>query len=200
MKSREWSTRIKRIPKINDVKSINKIVAVMIRDNNELWDMSEFDALWLLDCLIYVAIVAWYSVNGIKCKLKKNAGKQKPFKPYWLDQLEKDVLEKRKLISKCVAEKQRISENSRITRRTRRNRKEIEKLIGKISLYSLTKLICKLKAQVHRLAQTRKRKMKNLKARDWNNMFHNNQSQVFKQFKAMIDQTDEGTLPKFKEF
>ena len=156
--------------------------------------------MWLLDCLIYVAIVAWYSVNRIKCKLKKNAGKQKPFKPHWLDQLEKDVLEKRKLVSKCVAEKQRITENSRITRRTRRNRKEIEKLIGTISLYSLTKLICKLKAQVHRLAQTRKRKLKNQKARDWSNMFHNNQSQVFKQFKEMIDQTDEGTLPKFKEF
>ena len=73
MKSRQWSTRVKRIPNVNDINSVNKIVAVLIKDNNDVWNIDEFKSLWLLDCIIYVAIVAWYLINGIKLIIKKTS-------------------------------------------------------------------------------------------------------------------------------
>ena len=43
-------------------------------------------------------------------------------KPKWLKVIDNEVFEKRRLLSKCVAEIQRLKENSRMTRKTKRNR------------------------------------------------------------------------------
>ena len=58
----------------------------------------------------------------------------------------------------------------------------------------------KLKAQIHRKARLRKRKLRNQEARDYNNLFQNNQSKVFNDFKAIIDKKSEEEHPTFEKF
>ena len=91
-----------------------------------------------------------------------------------------------------------IVSNSKATKKLLRNRRCMEAELGNISVYSLTKHIMKLKTRLHRMTRTRKRKLKNQLARDYNNSFHNNQGRVFNEFKSIIaEQTDE--YPIFKK-
>ena len=159
-----------------------------------------FDVLWLLNCITYVSIVAWYLVNGIKCEIKSGLRGKTEVKYKWLTDIENEILEKRKLLSKCVAELERLKVNGRMTRKTKRNRVEFLKvLVNGISVYSLTKLICKLKAEVRRKAKTRKKKLRNQKARELNSAFRKNQGQVFSKFKEIIEMDKENETPIYKE-
>ena len=199
MTNREWHTRVQKTPCKNDVNSVNKIVAKLMSNNNTITELNanEFKVLWTVNCIVYASIVVWYLVSDIKCKIGNRNKTRNDTKPNWLIRIEKVILDKRRLISKCVAEIGRLQDNSRMTRKTRRNRKEMGDLLGDtdISIYSLTKLVCKLKAQIHRQAQLRRRKLSSEKAKEWNNKFHNNQSNVFKEFKQMVENDTDNTHP-----
>ena len=158
-----------------------------------------FDKLWRINCIVYVSIISWYLTNDVKCEIKRENRKTNN-KAKWLEALDSEIHEKRRLISQCVAEIERIKDGLRMTRKARRNREKFEKLgINPISVCELTKLACKLKAQIHRKAQTRRKKLKNEKARKWNHTFRNNQSRIFKDFKSMIEKDPENEMPKFRE-
>lgn len=81
----------------------------------------------------------------------------------------------------------------------KRNRVLIESSIGKISAYSLTKFIMKLKAEIHRLARKRKRKKKNEESKHYNQVFRKNQSIVFNEFKDIIKENKDEEHPIFKK-
>ena len=57
----------------------------------------------------------------------------------------------------------------------------------------------KLKAETRKLTKSRKRKIKNQEAREYNRMFQNNQSRVYNEFKDIIDQHEGEDLPIFKK-
>ena len=79
----------------------------------------------------------------------------------------------RSFISKCSAEADRLKNNKRMTRRSRRNRDMIKKEITneELSIYSITKCMEKKKAKLSRLARSRRRKLLNEKAKTWNRKF-----------------------------
>ena len=202
MSGRQWSTKNKKIPWECDIKSVNKIVHRLIclqQLDEQLNEGKYFDALWKLNFILYVAIISWYKVNNIKCQIKSGVPRKDLFQPKWLKDLDGSIFECRRRISQCVAELDRIKRNGRTTRKTLRNRKNIEAEIGNISTISLTKYIMKLKAQIHRKARLRKRKLRNQEARDYNNLFRNNQSKVFNDFKAIIDKKSEEERPTFEK-
>ena len=119
--------------------------------------------------------------------------------PKWLNEVNNEISETRKLLSKCVAELDRITRGARMTRKTKRNRKLIGSKIGVISSCSLTKYIMKLKARVRRLSKTRKKKLKNDERRQINNNFHKNQSKVFSEFKEILKKAEGPDPPSFQK-
>ena len=94
---------------------------------------------------------------------------------------------------------ERLKRNGRMTRKTKRNREEFTRLIGNISVYSLTALACKLKAEIRRKGKVRKRKLINQEARQLNETFQSNQSKVFDKFREIISQDEECDHPSYKE-
>ena len=126
-------------------------------------------------------------------------GKKKKVKYKWLKEIDEIIANKRKLLSQCVAEIERLKQNKRITKKSRRNREEFAKMVGVISIHSLTKLACKLKAEIRRSGKIRKKKMKNQEARDLNNSFRNNQGKVFRIFREIIDSDKDCEAPVFKK-
>ena len=161
--------------------------------------MLPLNRLWLINCIVYSAVIAWYLTNNVKCEKKEKVGKKKKVKYKWLEELEKEISQKRKLLSQCVAEIDRLQNRKRITKKTKKNREKFTELIGEISVYSLTKFSCKLKAEIRRKGKTRKKKLRNQEARDLNEMFKSNQSQVFRKFRNIIDQDKECETPVYKE-
>ncbi len=125
--------------------------------------------------------------------------KKKEMEYEWMKQIDREIVEKRKVLSKCVAEISRLKNNGRMTRKTKRNREQFTQLIGNISVYNLTALSCKLKAEIRRKGKIRKKKLRNQKARDLNDAFQNSQSQVFNKFREIIAQDDECDQPSYRE-
>ena len=75
-------------------------------------------------------------VNNIDTTIKTNTGKK--FNPKWLKIIDGDSANTRKYISQCVAERIRLSTNSRLTRKMKRNRERIRKDLSEcISVYNL---------------------------------------------------------------
>ena len=161
-------------------------------------EMSPMIKFWVVNCVAYASVVAWYLVNNLKCEIKSNI-KKKKVKYKWLEKIDDEIAAKRKLLSQCVAEIERLKTRGRITRKTKRNRERFFESIGEISVYSLTKLACKLKAEIRKKANLRKKKLKNQQARDLNQKFNSNQSEVFRSFRGIIDEDKERELPVYKE-
>ena len=198
MSKRKWRTRINNTPKDKDVKAVNKIVFILLEDIQDVINTSNYEqSLWLVDCVIYAAIISWYLQNSIKCE--NNSNKQyKSYTPEWLTKLEREIKELRKLISQCTAEIDRLKNRGRLTRKSKRNRKHFQELIGEISIYGLTKLMMKSKARIRRLAKSRKRKIKNEESRKLNNLFRTNQGKVFNKFKDIINSQKDVEYPVYK--
>ena len=173
MSNRLWSTKLKRIPKDEDITAINNICYSLIVENEIVRSNEYFKALWFLNCIIYVSIIGWLLTNNIKCEINVGANYiEKVRQPKYLVNINKEIEDSRRLLSQSSAEISRLKCNGRMTRKTKRNRKRIEKKInGVISVYSITKLIMKLKARTRRLTKKRKRKIINEKSRDWNRKF-----------------------------
>ena len=58
-------------------------------------------------------------------------------------EIDQEMVRARKLLSKCCAERTRLCNQARLTRKSKRNREEIKTMCGDISAYSLTCLIAK---------------------------------------------------------
>ena len=68
--------------------------------------------------------------------------------PKWLIELDEEILQLRRLISQCCAERERLWYNRRLTRKSKRNRRKIYEECGPISVRSLTNTIEKDKAKL----------------------------------------------------
>ena len=200
MSERKWSTRNKQIPTNNDIQSINRIIKLLSNEHQSMQSMTPLNKLWFLNCVMYASIIAWNLINNVKCEIKQyKHNNKKPLEYKWLVEIEREIKDKRKLLSKCVAEIDRLKKNGRMTKRTKKNRDEISKYCGNISVHSVTQLVCKLKAEVRRKSHSRKRKLKNQKSRELNKAFKNNQCNVFSKFKNIIENDSENELPKYVE-
>ena len=196
---RRWNTRISKVPKTKDVISVNKIVHMLLVEIKDVLNSNNYEhILWLLDCVIYAAIISWYLQNGIKCENKIKTQTQR-YNPKWLTKLEQEIKELCKLISQGVSEIDRLKKNGRLTRKSKRNTKMFEECIGYVSIYGLTKLIMKSKARIHRLAKVRKKKLAYDEARNLNNLFRNNQGRVFSKFRDSINSQKDEEFPVYKE-
>ena len=105
----------------------------------------------------------------------------------------------RAFLSKCVAEKERLINKGRLTRRTKRNREEIAKQCEVISNYSLTCLIAQRKKRLTYLARRRKRKLKQEETKRINDEFNTSQSRVFKKFSETIENDPDNMEPVFRK-
>ena len=55
MSKRKWRTRVNNAPNDKDVKSVNKIVYVLLEDIQNVINTSNYEqSLWLVDCVIYL--------------------------------------------------------------------------------------------------------------------------------------------------
>ena len=159
-----------------------------------------FKNFWLLNCVVYSAIISWFLFNNIKCK-KNNA--MKSFKnPEWLEQLEMEIKNTRKFISQCVSERLRLTTKGRLTRKSKRNRQEMLKCLKEgdtISCVNITILIEKSKNKLRRLAASRKRKLKNAESTKLNTEFKLNQKSVYDKFKQNEDEATGDATPTYKK-
>ena len=197
MSKRLWSTKSKKVPRKSDIESVNNICTKLITEHIlEIQDPLKI--IWIVNCIMYAAIIGWLVVNNIDTTIKTNTGKK--FNPKWLKIIDGDIANTRKYISQCVAERNRLSTNSRLTRKMKRNRGIIRKDLSEcISVYNLTKLIEKLKAKVHRLVRKRKKKIYYDNSRRWNRKFKEDQKRVYSTFRSIVNENPEDEFPVFKE-
>ncbi len=104
MKERKWMTRTKHIPSSSDIKAVNKIAKQLLDGIVGMPEMAPMTRLWMINCITYASIVAWYLTNDIKCEIMGTIGKKKKVKYKWLKEIDEIIANKRKLLSQCVAE------------------------------------------------------------------------------------------------
>ena len=159
------------------------------------------DSIWIINCIVYSVISGWIIINDIKgMQSKQGLQKGKCATPKCILIIEKEIKSVRALISKTVAELNRIQVNGRLTRRSKRNRKEILKGCGTISSYNLTCYIEKLKKRIKYLSRKRSRKIRSEKARIINMDFVNDPKKVFDKFRTAIEKDPENLEPVYKEY
>ena len=119
--------------------------------------------------------------------------------PRWLIELDEEILQLRRLISQCCAERERLWYGRRLTKKSKRNRKKIYEECGPISVRSLTNTIEKNKAKLKKLSAKRKRKLKKQSSQIWNEKFFDDQKKVYTEFRTLIEEDKENIKPVFKE-
>ena len=205
MSRRKHQTKWKFKPSINDIESINKICFYLFRESNGFNTDDVTQKLWLLNCATYTSIVTWSLNNKIKLQEVTNNGnkenRRKPNNnnPKWLQRLENEIAETRKLLSQCVNERDRIQNGGRLTRKLKRNRNLIEVKCNGISVYNLTVLIKKLKSSLRYKAKKRGKKLKAMKTRRLNKIFIKSPGDIYKLFEDVIKEDDDNVEPKFSE-
>ena len=83
--------------------------------------------------------------------------------PKWLIELDEEILQLRRLISQCCAERERLWYGRRLTRKSKRNRKKIYKECGPISVRSLTNTTEKNKAKLKKTVCQKEEEIKEAK-------------------------------------
>ena len=86
--------------------------------------------LWLINCIVYSVIIAWIKVNNIKgmeCTRKVTRDSKNSYNkiPACVRVVEEEI-KSRSGLSKCCSELDRLTTKRRMTRRTKRNRAEME--------------------------------------------------------------------------
>ena len=197
MENRSWKTKFKDVPTQVTIAYIDEICRTMVLRCN--LQSNDSNALWTLNCIVYSAIASWIVVNGIVgMEIKRTVSKSNGI-PKELKCIDDEIKQTRAFLSKCVAERDRIRGNGRLTRKTKRNRVEIANQCGTISLYALTCLIEQRKKRLKYLSKKRKRKVKQRNSYLLNKEFNENQSRIFNKFKEAIDDDKENLQPVYVE-
>ena len=203
MSKRMYSTKTKKLPTQKEVEEIDKLCGKMILDKRLISHSNPWSALWILNCIVYSAVIGWIIVSGIKplrtdiTRMDNRRGTWK--QPKWLIELDEEILQLRRLISQCCAERERLWYNRRLTRKSKRSRRKIYEECGPISVRSLTNTIEKNKAKFKKLSAKRKRKLKKQSSQIWNEKFFDDQKKVFTEFRTLIEEDKENIRPIFKE-
>ena len=198
MDNRLWNTKFRNVPTNKAISYINKVCIALISWKQLVQESDCIKSLWLLNCIVYSAISAWIVVNDLKGMKVIKESKKYNLVPKAIKVIDDEIKETRSFISKCVAEKDRLINKGRLTRRTKRNRTEMLRYCENISVYSLTCIIAHRKKRLIYLARKRKRKLKQEETRHLNKQFSVNQSMVFSKFQNAIDADPENLEPKFR--
>lgn len=203
MSARLWSTKLKDTPSEKSVKIINNVCQSLINDKIPEPSNNPRISIWLLNCIVYATIITWALSNNVKCEIVDNSNKKSSgnnYSPQWLIKLDNQIKNTRKFISKCEAERMRLTKNARLTRRMARNRAEIQSLLHEtpISVMSLTRLIEKKKRAARTLVKRRTKKLRNWQRTKFNASFMKDQKSVFDTFNKIIDADPENLKPTFK--
>ena len=203
MSKRVYSTKTKKLPTQEEVEEIDKVCEKMILDKCVISHSNPWSALWILNCMVYSAVIGWIILSGIKplrtditC-MDNRRGTWKQSK--WLIELDEEILQLRRLISQCCAERERLWYGRRLTRKSKRNRKKIYEECGPISIRSLTNTIEKNKAKLKKLSAKRKRKLKKQSSQIWNEKFFDDQKKVYTEFGTLIEEDKENIKTVFKK-
>ena len=198
-----YSTKTKKLPTQKEVEEIDKVCEKMIPDKRVGSHSNPWSALWILNCIVYSAVIGWIIISGIKplrtdiTRMDNRRGTWK--QPKWLIELDDEILQLRRPISQCCAERERLWYSRRLTRKSKRNRKKIYEECGPISVRSLTNTIEKNKAKLKKLSAKRKRKLKKQSSQIWNEKFFDDQKKVYTEFRTLIEEDKENIKPVFKE-
>lgn len=182
---RKIDTRTKEKPKNEDLRNINNAVEELMEQNNSSPENDPFNYLWMANVVLYAVIVALLLMKGWK--------KQRNAIPKTISKIEKEkrvyeekVKSLRRSISIAKAELERIKENRKITRKGRKNRKELAEECKTISSSTLVNFMEKQKTRLRKLKKSFLRLMKEKEARELNKQFEMDTGKVYETFNNLI--------------
>ncbi|XP_068671379.1 uncharacterized protein [Montipora foliosa] len=182
---RKIDTRTKEKPKNEDLRNINNAVEELMEQNNSSPENDPFNYLWMANVVLYAVIVALLLMKGWK--------KQRNDIPKTISKIEKEkrvyeekVKSLRRSISIAKAELERIKENRKITRKGRKNRKELAEECKTISSSTLVNFMKKQKTRLRKLKKSFLRLKKEKEARELNKQFEMDTGKVFETFNNFI--------------
>ena len=128
---------MKKTPSEECIRYVNEVCKILA-SRKLTADNDVMQSLWILNCIVYSSIAAWIvikKIKGMEVKRVSGSGNKKVSRD--IQSLDDEIKSVRAFLSKCVAEHQRLCNQGRLTRRTRRNRTEILGHCETISSYSL---------------------------------------------------------------
>ena len=145
-------TRTKEQPTRADIQNINDACGRLLGSNTTGNPHNvPFRHLWVIDCILYAVVAAFLVYKGWK---KERSGNSRVVAEKDKDVLGKQVKEIRRKLSIAKAELDRIKKNDRITRKGRRNRKELLKECKVISVGELVNFMEKRKDKVKKVEES----------------------------------------------
>ena len=134
---RKIDTGTKEKPKIDDLRNINSAVEELMEQKNSSPENDPFNYLWMANVVLYAVIVAFLYPNDIPKTISKIEKEKRV--------CEEKVKSIRRSISIAKAELERIKENRKITRKGKKNRKELAEECKTISSSTLVNFMEKQK-------------------------------------------------------
>ena len=172
-------------PKSDDLRNINSAVEELMAQNSMSPESDPFNYLWRANSVLYELSVAFLLMKGWKQRRNdvtetiSKTGKEKCL-------YEEKVKSIRRSISIAKADFQRIKENRKITRKGRKNRKELAEECKTISSSTLVNFVEKQKTWLRKLKKSFLRQKKEKEARDLNKQFEMDTGKVYETFNNLI--------------
>ena len=157
-----------------------------------------FGYLWIVNCILYSVIVAFYiskdwkkdDGNGERTRKPKRGSKAK-------EEFEAQAREIRGKLSKAKAEIERSKSNKKITKKGKKNRLELLRECKTLSVAILVAYMEKQKSRLRKVKRGYWRRKKQEDARRMNPQFEQDLGRVYSDFRRVIDDRSEVAKPKY---
>ena len=196
---RRYDTRTKQRPTGAEIKDVNAAVSVLLK-HNTIPDPAQdpFGYLWIVNCILYSVIVAFYiskdwkkvDGNGERTGKPKRGSKAK-------EEFEAHAREIRGKLSKAKAEIERLKSNKKITKKGKKNRLELLRECKTLSVAILVAYMEKQKSRLRKVKRGYWRRKKQEDARRMNAQFELDPGRVYSDFRRVIDDHSEVAKPKY---
>ena len=188
-KERCYDTRTKQRPNNKDIANVNAAVREIIKQRSVPDPVENpFGFLWLVNCIVYSVIIAFYISKGWK---KQQGGRDQMRRPNWSSKAREHFQAKAQAIhgklSKAKAELERLRSNGKLTKKGKRNHTQLTKECRSLSIACLVSYMEKEKAKLRKLKRSYKGKVKHEEARKLSKQFHLDAGRVYSNFKKIIE-------------
>ena len=184
-----YDTRTKWRPNNKDIANVNPAVREIIKQRSVPDPVENpFGFLWLVNCIVYSVIITFYISKGWK---KQQGERDQMGRPNWSSKAREQFQAKAQVIrgklSKAKAELERLRSNGKLTEKGKRNRTQLMKECGTLSIACLVSYMEKEKAKLRKLKRSYKSKVKHEEARKLNKQFQLDVGRVYSNFKKIIE-------------
>ena len=196
--NRKVDTRTKRKPSKKDIQDINTVIAKLINQNKVSPTINPFGFIWLANCVLYSVVVGFLLLKGWK-KQGTGVGKSKrENQQRWKRELEGKVKDLRRKISIAKSEIDRLKENRKLTKKGKKNLTLLRQECSSLSVAGLVAYMEQQKSALRKLKRVKQKKEKCEEARSLNRKFSQDPSNVYQQFKSIINEKAEVGRPVYK--